>query len=236
LRFEENHESRRHDESSDREKPPQHERHTPPTIMTCLNCTRQILNVFIHGPSHNALRNSLPRVAPLHQLRRNSSYVTNYDQMQVATDDDYIPFVGLPPMADNNSQLSASQERVTHKPPPPSIFGSSEPEIRLRVEEDATEDFSARKHEETREATPEIVDHKPAPLAVKYAHRNVRNKRSEVFDLLLKKKAAAAKDKTKVIEKTGKYEKIENSEKVQNSKHNEVKAAASTRLKTPMSR
>jgi hypothetical protein len=147
--------------------------------------------------------------------------------MKVATDDDYIPFVGLTPTGDNDSQLSASQARVTYKPPPPSIFGSSEPEIRLRVEEDTTEDISARKHE----ATSETVEPTPAPLAVKYAHRNVRNKRSEVFDLLLKKKAATAKDKTKRTEKTEKYEKTENTEnteKAERPKYNEVKAAAET--------
>lgn len=59
--------------------------------------------------------------------------MTNYDRLRVATDDAYIPFVGTSLTDDCNSLPAERLVGQMHRPPPPPVLESLEPEIILNI-------------------------------------------------------------------------------------------------------
>ena len=107
--------------------------------------------------------------------------VTNYDRLEaVATDDDYIPFVGI---TGHDSPLAA--ERLIgqmHRPPPPPIPHGSEPEIILKVSELFEEEIVAETNTETERGRKRWWEEEEggggAPSAVDTMEEPPQNKRS----------------------------------------------------------
>ncbi|KAF8539905.1 hypothetical protein BDD12DRAFT_835901 [Trichophaea hybrida] len=184
--------------------------------MTCFNCTIRVLRVFIHDPiplvfsmpRHNALRKPLlrmysGRLAQFQQLRRESTFVTNYDQSKVATDDDYIPFVGTT-LTDDNPPPTERLVGQMHRPPPPPppVFESLEPEIVLKIPGQSAEDNTVGKESEVARqdntSSTDIVGETRQNGHRRNAQQpRQRKARFEILDKLLSKKEKAGKTDTR---------------------------------------
>ncbi|KAF8252178.1 hypothetical protein K440DRAFT_633401 [Wilcoxina mikolae CBS 423.85] len=139
------------------------------------------------------------RLAQFQQLRRESTFVTNYDQSRVATDDDYIPFVGTT-LTDDNPPPTERLVGQMHRPPPPPppVFESLEPEIILKIPGQSAEENTAGKERQDNTSSTDIAGETRQNGHRRNAQQpRQRKARFEILDKLLSKKGKAGKADTR---------------------------------------